>query len=111
MILLPIEGQRQYPSQDYIAMILDESEKLYNKLTKEMVNTTITDYASSILSSLPMLSQPDEKEQQPKPLQSLLEVESCHIHNRRQEDIFIQSSRIHNDGDDKDNYGDEMNDT
>ena len=58
-----IHGQRQYPSQDYTAMILNESEKLYNKLTKEVVNTTITDYASSILSSLPMLSQSDEKEQ------------------------------------------------
>jgi hypothetical protein len=56
-------GQGQYQSQDYTAMILDEAEKLYNKLTKEMLNTTITDYASSILSSLPMLSQSDEKEQ------------------------------------------------
>jgi hypothetical protein len=26
-------------------MILDEAEKPYNKLTKEMVNTTITDYS------------------------------------------------------------------
>ena len=42
-------------------MILDEAEKLYNKLTKEMLNTTITDYPSSVLSSLPMLSQSDEK--------------------------------------------------
>jgi hypothetical protein len=97
-------GQRQYPSQDCTAMILDEAEKLYNKLAKEIVNTTITDYASSILSSLPMLSQSDEKEQQPKPLlQSPLEGEqSCQTHvNRRQEDRFIQSSRIYNN-DDKD---------
>ena len=50
-------------------MLLEEAEKLYNKLTKEMVNTTITDYASSILSSLPILQTPSgEKEQQPKPL-------------------------------------------
>ena len=99
-------GQRQYPSQDYTAMILDEAGKLYNKLTKEVVNITITDYASSI-SSLPMLSQSDEKEQQPKPLQSLPEVESYHIHNRRQEGKFSQSSRIYNN--DEDNEDNENN--
>ena len=62
--------QRQYPSQDYIDVLIQEAEKLYNKLTKEMVNTTITDYASTILSSLPMLSQSDEKEQQSHPRQT-----------------------------------------
>ena len=59
-------GQQQYPLEDYTDMILEEAEKLYNKLAKELLDESITDYASSILSSLPMLSQSDEKEQQPK---------------------------------------------
>jgi hypothetical protein len=102
-------GQQQYPSQDYIDMISDEAEKLYNKLTKEMINITITDYASSILPSLPTLSQSNE-EQQPKPLlQSLPEVESYHIHNRRQEDRFIESSRTYNENENNEDRDNEDN--
>ena len=57
--------QQQYPSQDCISMLLEEAEKLYNKLSKELVDESISDYAFSILSSLPMLQSPsDEKEQQ-----------------------------------------------
>ena len=60
--------QQQYPSHDYISMLLEESEKLYTSLIKEWVDEIITDYTSSITSSssLPMLSRSDEKEQ-PKP--------------------------------------------
>jgi hypothetical protein len=50
-------------------MLIEEAERLYNKLTKELVDEIITDYSSNISSSLPLLQTPsDEKEQQPKPL-------------------------------------------
>jgi hypothetical protein len=51
-------GQRQqYPSWDCIDMLLEEAEKLYNKLAKELGDEIITDYASNISSSsLPLLS-------------------------------------------------------
>ena len=35
--------QQQYPSQDKIDMLLDEADKLYNKLAKEVVNGIISD--------------------------------------------------------------------
>ena len=41
--------QQQYPSQDYIAMLLEEAEKLYNKLIKELVDESISDYAFNII--------------------------------------------------------------
>ena len=49
------QQQQQYPSQDYIDMLLEEAEKLYNKLAKELVDESISDYASNISSSLPLL--------------------------------------------------------
>ena len=55
-------GQQQYPSQDYIDMLLEEAEKLYNKRSKELIDETIIDYASDISSSLPVLSQSDEEQ-------------------------------------------------
>jgi hypothetical protein len=62
--------QQQYPAQAYMDMLIEEAERLYNKLTKELVDEIITDYSSNISSSLPLLQTPsDEKEQQqPKPL-------------------------------------------
>ena len=54
--------QQQHPSQDYISMLLEEAEKLYNKLTKEWVDQIIMDYASNISFSLPLLSQSDEEQ-------------------------------------------------
>jgi hypothetical protein len=36
-------------------MLLEEAEKLYNKLTKELGDEIISDYASSTSSSLPLL--------------------------------------------------------
>src|SRR4051812_965046 len=50
--------QQQYQSQDYIDVLLDEANKLYNKLDKELVDEIITD----ISSSLPLLSQSDEEQ-------------------------------------------------
>ena len=43
-------------------MLLEEAEKLYNKLTKEWVDEIIMDYASNISLSLPLLSQSDEEQ-------------------------------------------------
>ena len=54
--------QQQHPSQDYIDMLIEEAEKLYNKLTKEWVDQIIMDYASNISFSLPLLSQSDEEQ-------------------------------------------------
>ena len=59
--------QQQYPSQDCIDVLLEEAEKLYNKLVKELVDESISDYASIILSSLPLL-QPSDELQQPRSL-------------------------------------------
>lgn len=57
--------QQQYPSQVYTDMLLEEAEKLYNKLAKELGDEIISDYVSrTSSSSLPVLSQSDEKEQQ-----------------------------------------------
>ena len=62
-------GQQQYPTQAYMDMLIEEAERLYNKLTKELVDEIITDYSSKISSSLPLLQTPSgEKEQQPIPL-------------------------------------------
>ena len=40
--------QQQYPSQDCIDVLLEEAEKLYNKLVKELVDESISNYFSSI---------------------------------------------------------------
>ena len=55
--------QQQYPSHDYISMLLEESEKLYNKLAKELEDESISDYVSSISSSssLPLLPSSDKE--------------------------------------------------
>ena len=52
--------QQQYPSQAYTDMLLEEAEKLYNKLAKELVHESISDYASNVSSSLlPLLPLPE----------------------------------------------------
>jgi hypothetical protein len=57
-------GQRQqYPSWDCIDMLLEEAEKLYNKLAKELGDEIISDYAFSTLSSLLPLVPPTEGRQ------------------------------------------------
>jgi hypothetical protein len=43
--------QQQYPSQAYTDMLLEEADKLYNKLTEELGDEITSDYASSTSSS------------------------------------------------------------
>jgi hypothetical protein len=59
------QQQQRYPSQDYITMLIEEAEKLYNKLSKELVDEIISDYASNISTSLPLLPPSNEEEQRP----------------------------------------------
>jgi hypothetical protein len=58
--------QPQNRSQDYISMLLEESDKLYNKLAEELVDESISNYVSSISSSssLPLLP-PSNEHQKP----------------------------------------------
>jgi hypothetical protein len=51
----PYGQQQQYPSQNYLDVLIQEAEKLYNKLAKELGDEIISDYASSTSSSLPLL--------------------------------------------------------
>jgi hypothetical protein len=51
----PHGQQQQYPSQNYLDVLIQEAEKLYNKLAKELGDEIISDYASSTSSSLPLL--------------------------------------------------------
>ena len=60
------QQQQQYPSQAYTDMLLEEAEKLYNKLAKELGDEITSDYASSTSSpSSPLL--PPTEEQQSRP--------------------------------------------
>ena len=56
--------QQQYPSQAYTDMLLQEAEKLYNKVTKGLGDEIISDYASSTSSSLlsPLLPSSEERQ-------------------------------------------------
>lgn len=61
-------GQRQqypssseYYSEACIEMLVDEAEKVFNKLTRECIDGSIADYAVSTTSSLPSLQPPDKK--------------------------------------------------
>jgi hypothetical protein len=57
------QQQQQYPSHAYTDMLLEEAEKLYNKLTKEIGDEIISDYASSISSpSLPLSLSPSDEQ-------------------------------------------------
>jgi hypothetical protein len=64
-----IQQPQQYQSPDYntevnVAMIVDEAEKLYNKLVKDSMNKIITDhtFSKSSLPSLPFLSASEEEQ-------------------------------------------------
>jgi hypothetical protein len=58
--------QQQHPSQDYIDVLIQEAEKLYNKLAKELGDESISDCPSSASSSLlPSLPASDEGQQKP----------------------------------------------
>jgi hypothetical protein len=74
-------------------MLIEEAEKLYNKLVKELVDESISDYASNILSSLPLLP-PANEEQQSHPRQTTAANQS-YMHT--EEHKFIRSE-IDNDG-------------
>ena len=63
-----MDGQQQYQSmnygrEDYMALLVEEAAKLYDKLVKEMVDEIISDYSTSTSStSLPLLPPSDENE-------------------------------------------------
>jgi len=62
-----VHGQHPYPSYDYFfeeykSTLLDEAEKLYNKLVKERTEQIITEY--SIKNSSSQLFRPDKEQQQ-----------------------------------------------
>ena len=88
-------GQQQHPSQDYIDVLIQEAEKLYNKLAKELVDESIIDYAFSTSSSLPVLSQSDEKNES-HPRQT---TESIQSYMHTEEQRFIQSEIDNEDQD------------
>ena len=88
--------QPQNRSQDYTDMLKEEAEKLYNKLIKELVDESISDYGCSITSSLPLLSPSDEKEQQSHPKQTTAPIQS-HMHT--EEHRFVQSEIDNEDQD------------
>jgi hypothetical protein len=78
--------QQQYPSQAYIDMLLEEAEKLYNKLVKKLVDETITDYAFSTSSSLlPVLPPFEERQSDP----TTAATNQTHMHT--EEHRFSQS--------------------
>jgi hypothetical protein len=54
------QHQQQYPSQAYADMLLEEAEKLYSKLAKEIGDEIMSDYASGISSSLLPVLRPFE---------------------------------------------------
>ena len=89
-------GQQLYSSQDYISMLLEESEKLYNKLAKELVDEIISgDYASNISTSLSLLP-PANEEQQSHHRQTTPAIQS-HMHTA--EHRFVQSEIDNEDQD------------
>jgi hypothetical protein len=83
-------GQQQYLSQAYISMLIEEAEKLYNKIAKELGDEIRSYYAYSMLSSssIPLLSPSDEKEQQIHPRQTTASNQS-YMHT--EEPRFIRS--------------------
>ena len=58
-------GQQQYKSknygsEDYMVMLVEEADKLWNTLPKELVDKIIADYSTPSKTSLPSLPPPDE---------------------------------------------------
>jgi len=89
------ELQQHYPAQAYTDMLLEEAEKLYNKLAKELGDEIISDYASSTSSAslLPLLPQPVEQQSHPTTTNA---ANQTHMH--AEEHRFSQT-RIDNDDD------------
>ena len=67
-------------------MLLEEAEKLYNKLAKERVDEVITDYDCSTPSLLPLLPPPEERESNPT---TTTAANQTHMHT--EEHGFTQS--------------------
>ena len=88
------QQQQRYPSQDYIDVLIQEAEKLYNKLAKELEDESISDYAFST-SSLPVLSQSGEKNES-HPRQR---TESIQSYMHTEEHRFIRSEIDNEDQD------------
>jgi hypothetical protein len=86
--------QQQYPSQDYIDVLIQEAEKLYNKLAKELEDESISDFAFST-SSLPVLSPSNEKNES-HPRQT---TESIQSYMHTEEQRFIRSEIDNEDQD------------
>jgi hypothetical protein len=101
---LHIQQQRQCSSPDYnteanIAVMIEEAEKLFNKLVKDCINKTITDYTfskSPLPSSLPLLPPSSNEEQQSHVRSSPTAANRNHAY--REEYTFIQSEEIDNVG-------------
>jgi hypothetical protein len=85
------QQQQQYPPQDYIFVLIEEAEKLYNKLPKELGDESIGDCAfSTSSSSLPVLSQSDEKNKSHARQTTAANQSYMHTEEHR----FIQSELI-----------------
>jgi hypothetical protein len=81
------QQRQQYSSQDCIDVLLEEAEKLYNKLSKELVGEIISDYGCSISSSLiPLLPPSEERESNPT---TTTAANQTHMHT--EEHGFTQS--------------------
>jgi hypothetical protein len=87
------QQQQQYPSQAYADMLLEEAEKLYNKLAKELVAEIISYYASSTSSSssLPLVPQFEKLQRHPTKA-----ANQTHVHT---EEHRFSQTRIDNDDD------------
>ena len=79
--------QQQYQPQDYRDMLIEEAEKLYNKLAKEWIGEIIIDSSSILSSSLPVLSPSDEKEQSHPSQTTAANQSHMHVAEHR----FVQS--------------------
>ena len=78
--------QQRYSSLDYISMLLEESEKLYDKLAKEWVDEIISNYASNTSSSLLLLLLLPSEEPQSHPTTTANQI---HMHTEKHR--FTQS--------------------
>jgi hypothetical protein len=74
--------QQQYPSWDCVDMLLEEAHKLYNKLAKELVDESVSDYAYSTTTTtsslLPLL--PPTEERQSDPTTTATASNQTHMH-------------------------------
>jgi hypothetical protein len=75
------QQRQQYSSQDCIDMLLEEAEKLYNKLAKELVDESVSDYTFSISSpSLPLLPPSEERQSHPTTTTTTSAANHMHMH-------------------------------